>query len=287
MKANPFKLLVLLFPVFSLQAQNIQHVELTVMTYNIRMNTSDDGINTWPNRIGKVTGLISKQQPSVFGLQEVLSGQLADIKAAFPEYGYVGVGRDDGKSAGEFSPIFYDKKRFELQHSGTFWLSQTPSVTGSRGWDAACNRVVSWGIFRDKNTGKSFGYFNTHFDHMGVLARKNSSLLLLHALDSLAADLPVIVTGDFNSTPESEPVQLILKLAEKGAPLLNSKDLSLVTKGPSITYTGFEVGGIPGETIDYIFIRKISKVLEHTVLDEHEGKFYPSDHLPVVCRLTF
>jgi endonuclease/exonuclease/phosphatase family metal-dependent hydrolase len=287
MKIPFLTLFLFTFPFCSLFSQSKGNVTLTVVTYNIRLNTPDDGINAWPNRIGKVTGLIKKQQPSIFGLQEVLSGQLADIRAAFPEYGFAGVGRDDGRNAGEFSPVFYNKGTFELKKSGTFWLSQTPSVAGSRGWDAACNRVVSWVILRDKKTGKSFGYFNTHFDHMGEIARRNSSILLLHAVDSLATGLPVIVTGDFNSPPGSEPVQILLASSGKETALLNSKQLALKTNGPSITYTGFEVGGIPGETIDYIFIRNIPRVLEHTVVDEHSGKYYPSDHLPVVARLSF
>jgi endonuclease/exonuclease/phosphatase family metal-dependent hydrolase len=258
---------------------------ITVITYNIRLNTLDDGVNAWPNRKNNITLLIREQNPSLFGLQEALPEQVADVESAFPGFGRVGVGRDDGKSSGEFSPIFFDRSRFKLKESGTFWLSQTPSKV-SRGWDAACNRIVTWAILEDQESGKIFGYFNTHFDHMGEVARRNSAYLLLHAVDSLAKDIPVAVTGDFNSTPDAEPIRIITDQSEPSF-LMDSKPLSDSQSGPGFTYTGFEVGAIPGQLIDYVFVKKIIKVSSYKVLDYHIGKYYPSDHLPVVVKLIF
>jgi len=287
MKLRYLLLLLLLFPFLQLRSQpEGKPAELIALSYNIRFNNPDDGVNAWPNRKAAVVSMLQRQLPSVFGLQEALSGQVADIEAAFPGYGRVGVGRDDGKEAGEYSPVFFDKDRFSLRRSGTFWLSQTPAIPGSRGWDAACNRVVSWVILKDISTAKTFAFFNTHFDHMGEVARRNSAILLLHAVDSLAAGIPVIVTGDFNAIPGSEPIHLILNPDDPALSLIDSRSLSTNNAGPAFTYTGFKVGGIPGEKIDYIFIKRISVVKSTSVLDEHTGEYYLSDHLPVVAHLA-
>ena len=260
--------------------------EITVLTYNIRFNNPADGLNAWPERKEKVILLVRQQQPGIFGLQEALKDQVNDVEKAFPAYGRVGVGRDDGKEAGEFSPVFYNKQLYAVKTSGSFWLSQTPSVAGSRGWDAACNRIVSWAKLQELSGGKEFCYFNTHFDHMGEVARRSSALLLLHCIDSLAGKLPVILTGDFNAVPSSEPIKL---LTDPLNPLhmTDSRSLASYISGPEYTYTGFEVGAIPGEMIDYVFVKNILKVNYLKVKDFHAGKFYPSDHLPVIARLSF
>lgn len=264
-----------------------QDTSVVVMSYNIRLNTTDDGVNAWPNRKNKVFELVNSQQPSILGLQEVLYEQLRDIEIAFPFYSRVGVGRDDGKKAGEFSPIFFDAKRFSSEASGTFWLSQTPSIPGSRGWDAACNRVVTWVKLRESMTGKAFFVFNTHFDHMGKLARRNSALLLVQAVDSISGSHPTIITGDFNSTPDSEPIFIMTAKVKPWQLFTDSRSLCKGRIGPSYTYTGFEVGAIQGQLIDFVFLKKIRTVREHRVIDQNDGKYYPSDHLPVVVNLAF
>jgi endonuclease/exonuclease/phosphatase family metal-dependent hydrolase len=260
---------------------------IVVMTYNIRLNTPDDGVNAWPNRKEKVIELVNSHQPSVFGLQEVLADQLNDFEHAFPYYKRIGVGRDDGKEAGEFSPIFFDSKRFSSEAYGTFWLSGTPSIPGSRGWDAACNRIVTWVKLRDVPSDIVFFVFNTHFDHQGRLARRNSAFLLVHAVDSIAGKYPVVITGDFNSTPDSEPVFIMTGRVKPWQMLTDSRSLCKGRTGPVYTYTGFEVGKIPGQMIDFIFLKKIPAVLSHRVVDQNDGKYYPSDHLPVVVKLIF
>ncbi len=261
-----------------------QQTTIRVLTYNIRLATPDDAPNTWDNRKQNVFSMIRGTSPDVFGLQEVLHGQLVDIENAFPDFKRVGVGRDDGKEAGEYSPVFYNSSKFTLLNSGTFWLSQTPGVAGSRGWDAACNRVVSWVNLKELKSGKVVFVFCTHFDHMGEMARRNSAKLLLHAVDSLATGNPAIVTGDFNATPVSEPYKLI---TDKLNPihLTDSRLICLNSEGPEYTYTGFKVGGIPGERIDYIFLKGMERVETFRVNDSNNGEFYPSDHLPVSAEV--
>jgi endonuclease/exonuclease/phosphatase family metal-dependent hydrolase len=263
-----------------------QQTSLTVMTYNIRLVTPGDAPNTWDLRKEKVFSIIRNVAPDVFGLQEALNEQVPDMEKAFPGYTRVGVGRDDGKASGEFSPLFFNSSKFSLVRSGTFWLSQTPLVAGSRGWDAACNRVVTWVELKEHDSEKSFLAFCTHFDHMGEVARRNSALLLLHAVDSLSGNKPAIVIGDFNASPDSEPYKLI---TEKSNPLhlVDALTLCEKVKGPEYTYTGFKVGGIAGERIDYIFLKGITNVESLVVNPENNGEYYPSDHLPVSAGLHF
>lgn len=261
-----------------------QKTEISVLTYNIRYANPGDAPNTWQFRKQSVFSQISQVSPDVFGLQEALVEQVKDMENAFPAYSRVGVGRDDGKEGGEFSPVFFNSGKFNLLNSGTFWLSQTPYIAGSRGWDAACNRVVTWVNLKEKKTGRSVFVFCTHFDHMGELARHNSALLLLKAVDSLSASNPAIVLGDFNATPDSEPYKLITANTDPRHltdAAMMCKDIS----GPEITYSGFKVGGIPGERIDYIFVKRISHVIKYKVNDSNNGEYYPSDHLPVNASL--
>jgi endonuclease/exonuclease/phosphatase family metal-dependent hydrolase len=275
---------ILVCMLYSLSVAKAQVAILKVLTYNIRMATPDDTPNTWDNRKEHVFSNIREVKPGIFGLQEVLKVQLADFERAFPSYKRIGLARDDGKEAGEFSPLFYDSARFSLQSSSTFWLSQTPKVAGSRGWDAACNRVVTWGKFKETRSGKMFLVFCTHFDHMGEIARRNSANLLLKVVDSLSGKFPAIVLGDFNASPDSEPYKIITD-GKNPAHLTDASLLCSEKQGPEITFTGFKVNGIPGQRIDYIFIKGIKKVVQYKVNSQNIGEYYPSDHLPVSAGL--
>ena len=278
-----FLILSIAFNPFPVTAQSIS---LNVLTYNIRLLNPGDAPNTWNARKQKVFSLISVAKPDVFGLQEPVHEQLNDMEYAFPDYAWVGVGRDDGKEAGEYSPLFFNEHKFKMHSSGTFWLSQTPSVAGSRGWDAACNRVVTWVQLKDYKTGKVFFVFCTHFDHLGEVARQNSAKLLLHAVDSLSGNNPVIVLGDFNSRPDSEPYK-ILTDASNPEHLLDARENCRKPVGPKYTFTGFRVGAQPGDRIDYIFLKNKVKVLSFRVNNKSDGIYYPSDHLPVSAVLRF
>ncbi len=250
-----------------------------IMTYNIRMNTPDDGVNAWPLRKDKAAGLIKFHQADIFDVQEALLVQMNDLRTSFPDFDFVGVGRDDGKEAGEFMTIFFRKSRFEKLDAGTFWLSPTPDKPGF-GWDAACNRTCTWIKFKDKSTGKKFYLFNTHFDHRGKVAREESAKLILKFMGEINKEnMPMLLTGDFNSTKEATPIQTLLKV------LFDTREKCQTPPyGPLHTSGGFAVKE-PQNTIDYIFIKQKVNVLRHGVLSDSSGLYYPSDHLPVLAEV--
>lgn len=255
--------------------------QMNIVTFNIRFNNPGDGINAWPNRIEMVTGLIRFHEADIFGMQEALIGQIEDIQKELPGFEWIGLGRDDGDRKGEFSPLFFRKSKFILIEHGTFWLSETPDKP-SKGWDAAFNRVVTWGKFQSKETGKRFYVFNTHFDHMGVEARKNSAVLIRNKIEEMTYqnNLPVILTGDFNLTPDTEPISLIKKY------LSDSWDISKEAPyGPVGTFNGFTPGSEGDNRIDYIFVNGRIQILKYGVLSETKDQRSPSDHLPVFVKV--
>jgi endonuclease/exonuclease/phosphatase family metal-dependent hydrolase len=254
-----------------ISAQNIR-----IITYNIRYNNPGDGINAWPNRSQQVASLLEFHQADIFGLQEALIGQIQDIQKQLPHMKWVGVGRDDGKEAGEFSPLFYNSKKFKALKSGWFWLSQTPEKPGL-GWDAACNRICTWILFEADKKDQQFMVFNTHFDHQGTKARTESAKLILQKIKELNRDnLPVILTGDFNLTPEQEPISVITKELKDSRSI--SKDAPY---GPAGTFNGFKFDSPLKERIDYVFVNNRVEVKQYGVLSDSKDQRYPSDHLPV------
>lgn len=254
-----------------ISAQNIR-----IITYNIRYNNPGDGINAWPNRSQQVAALLEFHQADIFGLQEALIGQIQDIQKQLPHMKWVGVGRDDGKEAGEFSPLFYNSKKFKALKSGWFWLSQTPEKPGL-GWDAACNRICTWLLLEADKKDQQFMVFNTHFDHQGTKARTESAKLILQKIKELNRDnLPVILTGDFNLTPEQEPISVITKELKDSRSI--SKDAPY---GPAGTFNGFKFDSPLKERIDYVFVNNRVEVKQYGVLSDSKDLHYPSDHLPV------
>lgn len=252
---------------------------INVGSYNLRYNTPNDGVNAWPNRKENVKGLIRFHEFDIFGVQEALVGQLKDV-AELPEFAYYGKGRDDGKEGGEHSAIFYKKDRFKLLKSGDFWLSETPDKPG-KGWDATCcNRICSWAQFEDVNTKKKFYFFNVHFDHQGVEARRQSGHLMVKKMKEIAGNATTILTGDFNSTPDTEQMKTI-------AGALN--DTHDVTKqapyGPEGTFNSFKFDAAMKTRIDYIFVSKNVDVLKYGVLTDSKEQRYPSDHQPVLVKV--
>jgi endonuclease/exonuclease/phosphatase family metal-dependent hydrolase len=250
-----------------------------IITYNIRMNTAGDGENAWPLRKEKVAGLLKFHQADIFNVQEALPEQMDDLTALMPLFDHVGVGRDDGKRAGEHMAVFYKKSRFEKLSDGMFWLSETPDKPGF-GWDAACNRTCTWIKLKDRITKKSFLVLDTHLDHRGMKAREEGVKLILSRIPELNKEnLPLIFTGDFNLVKESAPVQDVLKV------LYDARDKSLTPPyGPEGTSGGFAVRG-KSRVIDFIFINQKVTVLRHGVLSDSFNMFYPSDHLPVLAEV--
>jgi len=256
-----------------------KNVPFNVITYNIRMNTPSDGVNAWPLRKDKVAGLLKFHDADIFNVQEALPEQMDDLVISFPDFDHVGVGRDDGKRAGEHMSVFFKKTRFQKINDGMFWLNEHPTKPGL-GWDALCNRTVTWIKLKDRVTGKSFFVFDTHFDHRGKIAREESAKLILSSIKKINNEnLPVILTGDFNLTKKSLPIQLIMK------ELNDAIDKSLcLPYGPDGTSGGFDVKIMPNK-IDFVFVNEKVVILKHGVLSDSFGLFYPSDHLPVMVEV--
>ena len=261
---------------------------IRVMTFNIRLNTTDDGDNAWPYRKDIVASMMRFHKADIIGVQEALKDQMDDLTERLPEFGWFGVGRDDGKEAGEFMSVFYRKDRFEVLEDATFWLSETPDSV-SMGWDAACFRVVTWGKFKDKRSGKKFYLFNSHFDHMGQVARMESAKLLPERIANIAGTAPVIVTGDFNSEPLSVPYRIITEgmWIDTSKKIIDAKSISkYFHHGPNGTVTRFQSANLPdNKTIDYIFIKNnVSVIMHGTLSDSFDGRF-PTDHMPVLAEI--
>src|SRR5215211_2435082 len=229
---------------------------LRVMSFNLRYNNPNDGVNAWPNRKDWVAGLIRFHGADVVGVQEALAHMLTDLEARLPGFSRVGVGRADGRARGEFSAILYRTDRLALLDSGTFWLSPTPEVPGSKGWDAAIERVATWARFRDRRTGCRHLHLNTHFDHVGEQARQESARLIRRRLAALAGDLPIVMTGDLNADPRSTPYRILTNdtLAGAIAPLRDAFRVSRAGHyGPTSTWTEFRAIE-PERRIDYVLV---------------------------------
>lgn len=259
---------------------------LNIMSFNIRLNTSSDGENAWPYRKNKVTSQILFYNVQILGVQEALHDQMMDLKEWLTNFSYVGVGRDDGKMAGEYSAIFYDSTRLKLLKTQTFWLSEQPTVPGSKSWDAAITRIVTWAEFKDRKTKKKLFVFNTHFDHIGKTARAESAKIILQKVKEIAGKHPVIVTGDFNSTPSDLPYQIITDTNNPHR-LTDSKTVCLTPHyGPTGTFNAFKDKETSNEPIDYIFVKGKVRVLRHgTISESWQGRF-SSDHFPVFATLS-
>lgn len=261
---------------------------LRVMSFNIRYDNPADGEDAWPKRRARAASMIRFHGADAVGLQEALSGQIADLEAALPDYDWFGVGRSEERD-GEHCAVFYRHERLELLDHDTFWLSETPGVAGSRSWDAALPRIVTWGRLRDRVSGDVFFLFNTHFDHRGEEARRKSAALLLQKIAEIAGpETPVLLTGDFNATPESEPYRILVAGDDGagGARLVDALHHSRAPHhGPTSSWNGFEAI-VPERRIDFVFVRPEVEVRQHGILsDTFDGRF-PSDHLPVLAEVT-
>jgi endonuclease/exonuclease/phosphatase family metal-dependent hydrolase len=210
---------------------------------------------------------------------------MIDLKERLLNYDYVGVGRGDGKQQSEYSAIFYNKHKLAVLQSQTFWLSETPGIPGSKSWDAAITRIVTWAKFREKKSGKIFYAFNTHFDHIGQVARKQSALILLKKIKEIAGNFPVVITGDFNAKPTDEPIQVITDSANS-LHLTNSQELSKTPHyGPTGTFNAFGPSEVNDAPIDYIFLRNKWKVYKHATISQTWKGRFASDHFAVLAVL--
>ena len=251
--------------------------EIKVMSYNIRLSSGTikaDSIYHWEHRKQASLNLMHEENPTVFGLQEACPDQMDYMVENLPEYGYIGVGRDDGKRKGEFMSIFYKKEEVEFIDGGTFWLSETPDQV-SKGWDAACFRTCTWAILKKKDTGKKFVYMNTHLDHMGKVAREESIKLIVERAEKLTGGkLPVFITADFNSPTSNaifKPMQEAMLDARVEAPVTDDRG-TLNCWGTTP----------PGVVIDHVFYRGAEAQKFEVLRDKDYGAPYVSDHYPVM-----
>ena len=257
---------------------------LNVATFNIRYDCGYDHGNEWSQRRDTVAALVRHNNWHLVGMQEVLHNQLTDLLERLPDYGYVGVGREDGRTKGEYSALFYHKGRFELIDKGHFWLSQYPDSAGFIGWDGACSRIASWAKLKDRNTGRQLVFLNTHFDHIGKVAMREAAHLVMSRLDSLTQGLPLILTGDLNVDDQSESYHILTH----GTPHLNDAyKLAPQREGPDYTYHNF--GRLPAEQrrkIDFILTSDHIKVYHSAILQEHsQTTGHVSDHNPHWCHI--
>lgn len=258
-----------------------------VMSFNIRYATAADGVNCWNNRKKRVVNFIRFYDPDFLGTQEVLHKQLGYLKKNLPSYDHIGVGRKDGKKAGEYSALFYNTKRFKLIEGTqqTIWLSKTP-YKPSKSWDAALPRILTFGQFKDLQNGKSYWVFNTHFDHRGEIARQKSAHIIIKKIKEVSDGQPVILTGDFNVTEKAKPYKI---LTSNNSPLKDAFYASVLPPvGPHFTFEGFEVNSEDADKprIDYVFINDFWRVQEYATLPTYRNGYHLSDHLPILTVLT-
>lgn len=273
-------LLTLLILLLSIPAA-AQHTAFRAMTFNIRYaGPQDTGAANWEQRKEHVASVLRFNKVAVAGLQEALLTQIDDLKYMLPGWDWYGVGREDGEKKGEYAVIFYDAARFELLDSGSFWLSETPGEP-SMGWDAAFERICGWVKLRSIQSGESFYFFNTHFDHKGEQARINSAKLILEKTKEIAGAEPVIVTGDFNASEETEVYRLL-----NGGPLQEASERCInPLYGTFVTWNGFGDNVTEGAKIDHIFVSDEWTVTEYGVIGERFKGSYPSDHMPVLAEV--
>jgi endonuclease/exonuclease/phosphatase family metal-dependent hydrolase len=258
-----------------------ENISITAMSYNIRYDAAHDGDNIWENRKQGLVNLLKKHRADIIGTQEGLNHQLDYLKSELTDYKMIGIDRDNN-GKGEYSSIFYNTNTLNLIETKTFWLSKTPE-TPSKGWDAALNRICTYALFESKKSNKKFFAFNTHFDHLGEQARLNSALLISKKIEEVNPNkLAILLLGDFNSEPNSEPIKKIKKVLQDGL-LVSPTEF----QGPIGTFSGFDLNAPLDKRIDYIFVNGF-EVKNYTHIDSkiNNGN-WPSDHLPILIEAYF
>jgi len=261
---------------------------LRVMSFNIRYGTADDGDNAWEHRREFLVETIRAFHPDLLGTQETLAFQRDFLAERMTEYTAFGAGRDDGKEAGEMAALFYRSDRFEKLEGDHFWLSETPDVPGSRSWDAALTRIVTWVKLRDREDGTPVMYFNTHFDHVGVEARRHSAELLRQRIDELPPDTAVIVTGDFNAGEPSPPHAALFGTVDGARPRLvdTFRSIHAAPLANEGTFSGFHAEQVAGPRIDWIGCSQQWRVKSAEIDRTSRDGRTPSDHFAVTAVLV-
>lgn len=275
MRRVTFVILIFIFFSASCFAQ-----ELTVMSFNIRYSNNHDGINGWKFRKQWIADFVDFQDTDIVGFQEVMDDMYPELQSLMPGYSSIHMPSDTGKPNGEYEAvsIFYKKENLKLLDSGTFWLSETPEKP-SKGWDAICNRICTWGKFQHSNSGKTFYLFNTHLSHVGENARRNASQVILDKIKNIAKGQPVVLCGDFNTKPDSPTYNYITSA------LIDSRKIAKKVYAPNYTGTPFEWPVKDNNIIDYIFINDKLEVAKFAAYAEQRLHTKISDHLPLLVNL--
>lgn len=272
------KFVLAFLPLFHLTAAPLQ---LKIASYNLRTN-ADKAPNDWPSRAPRAATVIQQEKLDIFGTQEVQRWHIKNLTAL--GYKVTGEAREYTHRA-EFSAIFYNPESLELLNTRTFWLSETPNVPASRSWNTACPRICTYGIFKHKATGKIFLFANTHLDHRSADAKLNGAKLIIKELSQFPKDMPLILTGDFNSRPTAEPIKTVSSFLTDARSIAEK-----VQPGPNGTFNGYKPDWAyqPGRApIDYIFVnRDAVKVKTFQVIDDFKNGLSSSDHFPVVATVV-
>src|SRR5690606_657317 len=259
-----------------------QQTTLNIASYNIRYANPNDAPDTWDKRHPVIINMIKFHEMDIIGIQEGLNHQVFNLSEGLPEYGYVGVGRDDGAEKGEFSAIFYNKEKVKVLESNTFWLSED-TTQPNKGWDAQLPRICTWAKFESLETGKQFFVFNTHFDHVGVKARSESASLIVKKAKEIAGNGTVILTGDFNIDQRNEAYKRIA-----GSDRFNdSYEVAYLVYANNGTFNSFDNTKSTDRRIDHIFVTNDVKVEKYGILTDSYHNRFPSDHFPVMVKVVF
>ena len=252
-----------------------------MISYNVRYNNPNDGKDIWENRRSTIVNFIKSENPDFLGLQEVNHAQLLFLNSNLSNYSFVGVGRDDGKTKGEYSPIFYNNNLFDLIKSNTFWLSSTPDRI-SVGWDASMERICTYAVFKTKKNKKNIWVFNTHFDHIGIEAREKSADLIISVINKLTEPEDyVVLTGDFNLLDDSKPIMNLQSNFND-----TNKNLEKTDKSYG-TFNNFKLNFVSKSRIDYVFEKNFKLInSRHIIVKTPEGR-WASDHHPILAKLKF
>ncbi len=272
----------------------VRTIEISVMSFNIRYGTADDGSDRWENRKDLVAAVIRKYRPDLIGVQEALHFQIQELLRALPAYRKIGVGRDDGQTEGEYSAMYYDTTRFMVEEHNTFWFSETPRVPGSTDWGNEITRICTWGRFREMATGTGFYVYNLHLDHQSQYSRERSVASLISRIQDRGTRDPVIITGDFNAG-EDNPVIKYLKGEQNPGGIFSNQTINPIPFTDSYrvlhpnaervgTFNGFK-GRTTGPKIDHVFVQPFIEVKAAEIIRDHQQGRYPSDHFPVRATL--
>ena len=254
---------------------------IDAMTFNIRLDMASDSLNSWIYRKEALLESVKKYNPDFVGMQEVLHHQLCYINENLQEYTFYGLGRKDGKEEGEYCPIYYKTSKFELLEKGTFALSTTPEIIGSKSWDAAYERITSYVVLKRCVDGVELVVFNTHYDHVGNKARVESSKLLKRKMQEIAEDRPVVLLGDFNVTRKSQAIKTLLK-----SDIEEARKESRRVLGPDWSFHAFgKINKKDRLLIDHIFVSEEFMVEDYRVIDDVASGKFISDHCPIMVRL--